>query len=102
MGAAEQLSRATRVCTYSRYSGDPAGNRISGCPAWTWCIFHPALTRTDGAKIPATEEVQLIEDHPYQRWSRHRTPQNPWIPGQDSLATHIMLVEDWLEREFER
>ena len=64
--------------------------------------FHPALTRTDGAKIPATEEVQLVEDYPYQRWSRHRTPQNPWIPGQDSLATHIMLVEDWLEREFER
>lgn len=64
--------------------------------------FHPALVRRDGKSIPATTSSQGIGGRMFQRWSRHRTPQNPWIPGQDSLATHIMLVEDWLEREFGR
>ena len=63
--------------------------------------FQPALTRRDGKVIPATDCTQVIDDRSFQRWSRHRTAQNPWIPGQDSLGTHIMLVEDWLEREFE-
>ena len=63
--------------------------------------FHPELTRCDGKAIPQTNVTQIINGRQFQRWSRHRTPQNPWIPGQDSLGTHIMLVEDWLEREFE-
>ena len=64
--------------------------------------FHPALMRCDGKAIPATDAIQTIIGLPFQRWSRHRTPQNPWIPSHDSLGTHIMLVEDWLEREFEQ
>lgn len=64
--------------------------------------FHPAVIRRDGKAIPATNNCQAIVGRQFQRWSRHRTAQNPWIAGQDSLATHIMLVEDWLEREFER
>ena len=64
--------------------------------------FHPALTRTDGKGITATSANQAIIGQVFQRWSRHRTPQNPWLAGQDNLATHIMLVEDWLEREFEQ
>ena len=64
--------------------------------------FDPALSRRDGKPIAATNATQAIDGRAFQRWSRHRTPQNPWIPGQDSLATHIMLVEDWLEREFEK
>ena len=63
--------------------------------------FYPALTRRDGKAIPQTNVTQTINGRPFQRWSRHRTPQNPWLPGQDSLGTHILLVEDWLEREFE-
>ena len=63
--------------------------------------FHPKLIRCDGKAIPQTNVTQSINGRQFQRWSRHRTPQNPWIPGQDSLGTHIMLVEDWLEREFE-
>ena len=64
--------------------------------------FYPELTRFDGELIRKTNCTQVIEGRSFQRWSRHRTPQNPWIPGQDSLGTHIMLIEDWLEREFER
>ena len=64
--------------------------------------FHPAVVRRDGRPIGATNSNQAIDGRQFQRWSRHRTAQNPWIAGQDSLATHIMLIEDWLEREFEK
>jgi hypothetical protein len=64
--------------------------------------FFPALARKDGKPIPATQASQQIEDQSYQRWSRHRTGQNPWKIGQDSLGTHIILIEDWLQREFEK
>lgn len=64
--------------------------------------FHPGLARTDGRPIGATEAVQQIAGVSYQRWSRHRTAQNPWRPTIDSLGTHIVLIEDWLQREFEK
>ncbi|GIK49907.1 MAG: hypothetical protein BroJett013_26040 [Alphaproteobacteria bacterium] len=64
--------------------------------------FYPALARNDGQRIGATESMQAIEGKNYQRWSRHRTPQNPWKPGHDGIGTHIFLIEDWLAREFER
>lgn len=64
--------------------------------------FHPALARIDGRPIGATEAVQQIAGVSYQRWSRHRTAQNPWRPTVDSLGTHIVLIEDWLQREFEK
>lgn len=64
--------------------------------------FFPALSRKDGRKIKATEASQKLDGKSYQRWSRHRTPQNPWKAGRDSLGTHIILIEDWLEREFEK
>lgn len=62
--------------------------------------FHPALTRKDGRGIANTEQIQTIDGVAYQRWSRHRTGANPWMPGEDSLETHVLLVEDWLTREF--
>ena len=64
--------------------------------------FHPALVRLDGRPIGATQAVQQIAGISYQRWSRHRTAQNPWRPAIDSLGTHIVLIEDWLQREFEK
>jgi len=64
--------------------------------------FHPALARTDSRPIGATQAVQQIAGESYQRWSRHRTAQNPWRPNIDSLGTHIVLIEDWLQREFEK
>lgn len=62
----------------------------------------PALARKDGRSIAATEATQVVTGVTYQRWSRHRTSQNPWNLGQDGIGTHIFLIEDWFAREFER
>lgn len=64
--------------------------------------FFPKLTRTDGKAIGQTQVNQNIDGKEFQRWSRHRTAVNPWVPGEDNLGSHIFLVEDWLEREFEK
>ncbi len=60
--------------------------------------FFPALTRTNGKPIGAISPDQF-DGKSWQRWSRHRTPANPWRPGLDNLATHFALVHDWLDRE---
>lgn len=62
-------------------------------------FFHPSLSRTDGKGIKALAS-QTIEGKNYQRWSRHRTSQNPWRPDVDDASTHLSLVNHWLEREF--
>ncbi len=64
--------------------------------------FSPALQRTDGQAIGQSDVPQVIAGVTYQRWSRHRTDVNPWKPGVDDLGNHIFLIEDWLEREFEK
>ena len=64
--------------------------------------LFPALTRTDGKPIGATESPQQLDGKTFQRWSRHRTAQNPWKIGRDTLGTHVILIEDWLEREFKK
>ncbi|SRR5579885_1479692 len=64
--------------------------------------FYPPLARKDGKPIARTETMQPLDGKSFQRWSRHRTPQNPWKAGFDSLETHIHLIEDWLQREFEK
>ena len=62
----------------------------------------PVLARRDGKAIAATGAKQMIAGRTYQRWSRHRTAQNPWRVGFDGLETHVILIEDWLTREFEK
>jgi hypothetical protein len=64
--------------------------------------FFPALARTDGKLLGATQCVQQLDGKSFQRWSRHRTPQNPWKIGHDTLGSHVILIEDWLEREFKK
>ncbi|HVT84295.1 MAG TPA: E2/UBC family protein [Chitinophagaceae bacterium] len=61
--------------------------------------FFPALSRLDGKPINAVT-FQVIEGKQYQRWSRHRTGQNPWREGVDDLSTHMALVNFWFEQEF--
>ncbi len=63
--------------------------------------FSPALKRKDGQTIAATDGTQEIKGETYQRWSRHRTSENPWVVGRDCLGSHVILIEDWLDREFE-
>lgn len=62
--------------------------------------FHPHLRRTDARGINALAAQQL-DGKEWQRWSRHRTPANPWRSGVDDLSCHMLLVDDWLIREFE-
>ena len=59
---------------------------------------HPALARADGVRIRALAS-DSFDGKTWQRWSRHRTPANPWRPGLDNLATHFGLVEEWFTRE---
>jgi hypothetical protein len=63
--------------------------------------FHPPLARSDGGPIRATHP-QALDGRQWQRWSRHRTPEGPWRPGEDDLASHLVLVEHWLKRELGR
>ena len=62
--------------------------------------FLPHLARLDGKALGAVSTGFRFDGRDWQRWSRHRTGQNPWRPGVDSLATHVLLVAEWLEREF--
>ena len=61
--------------------------------------FFPSLQRLDGSSINAIS-FQPISGKQYQRWSRHRTAQNPWREGIDDLSTHLALVSFWFEQEF--
>jgi hypothetical protein len=63
--------------------------------------FFPALHRKDGKVIRATTS-QSIDGKSFQRWSRHRTSQNPWREGIDDLSTHLSLVSFWFELEFKK
>jgi len=65
-------------------------------------FVHPALRRTDNQPIRCTDGTVTVDGRMFQQWSRHRTPQNPWRPGEDNLATHLTLVDDWFLREFGR
>ncbi|MEQ6118919.1 E2/UBC family protein [Reichenbachiella sp. MALMAid0571] len=62
--------------------------------------FFPSISRIDGKPIGALAN-QSLDGKTYQRWSRHRTGQNPWRPGVDNLETHLMQVDYWMEREFQ-
>jgi hypothetical protein len=60
--------------------------------------FHPALQKSSGGTIGALS-TEPFDNKQWQRWSRHRTPQNPWRPGVDCIETHLQLVRWWLTRE---
>lgn len=64
--------------------------------------FHPFLQRTDQQPIGALTHNTNIDGKTFQRWSRHRTPVNPWRPGIDNLGTHVPLVDAWLLQEFNK
>jgi len=63
--------------------------------------FSLALKRVDGKSI-RKESNQIIGKTLYQRWSRHRSSNNPWRPGVDDVSTHMAQVNYWLEWELEK
>jgi hypothetical protein len=60
--------------------------------------FDPPLGLTGGRSIGALS-LTTIDGKSFQQWSRHRTEANPWRPGLDDVATHLLQVEAWLARE---
>jgi len=60
--------------------------------------FFPALSLVSGKTIGALTD-QPIDGKTFQRWSRHRTAQNPWRADVDCVATHLIQVDEWLRRE---
>jgi hypothetical protein len=61
--------------------------------------FRCLLARADGLVINNLS-AETISGESWQRWSRHRTGQNPWRAGVDDVASHLSLVDEWLRREF--
>jgi hypothetical protein len=63
--------------------------------------FSPPLARLDGKPTGALTLIDVGGEQ-YQQWSRHRTPDSPWRPGEDDVSSHLVLARDWLEREFSK
>lgn len=61
--------------------------------------FNPHLLREDGKRIGSLTSLSFANEN-WQQWSRHRTPENQWRRGYDCIETHLLLVNEWLEREF--
>lgn len=59
----------------------------------------PWISRLDGRPIRQADVPQQLDGKEFQRWSRHRTAANPWVPGEDSLETHIYLIEEFFREE---
>ncbi len=57
--------------------------------------FSPAVHRTDGVKIPATEVEEQYFERLWQRWSRHLNA-GQWRSGVDSLESYLALVHSEL------
>jgi len=60
--------------------------------------FYPSLARNDNKPIGAITTDQF-DSKQWQRWSRHRTPSNPWRPGIDNVSTHVSAIQSWLQLE---
>ncbi len=60
--------------------------------------FYPHLAPTNG-KLPRRLSSHKFDGKIWQRWSRHRTNANVWRRGYDCIETHLLLVNEWLERE---
>lgn len=61
--------------------------------------LYPKVQRKDGKLIAAADTPQQLDQKEFQRWSRHRTPDNQWKAGEDSLETHVYLMEEALHAE---
>ena len=59
---------------------------------------NPALSLIGGETIGALS-METHDGRSFQRWSRHRTPTNPWRSDVDDLSTHLGLVEEWFLKE---
>lgn len=63
--------------------------------------FSPPIARADGKQINAICP-DTFDGKEWQRWSRHRTAQNPWRPGLDNVGTHFAAINAWLSAELDK
>jgi len=63
--------------------------------------FFPPISRADGKQINAIC-ADPFDGKEWQRWSRHRTAQNPWRPGLDNVGTHFAAINAWLSTELDK
>ena len=59
--------------------------------------FDPAVLRSDGRKIPATQVTECYLGRNWQRWSRHLIPEQ-WCSGVDGLGSFFTLIHEDLRR----
>lgn len=64
--------------------------------------FYPPLICANGVAPQRSESRVNIDSKSWQGWSRHRTPDNPWIPGEDNLESHYFYMRAWLVDELKR
>jgi len=64
--------------------------------------FFPPLMRANGRAPIKSDSRATIDGKAWQGWSRHRTDDNPWIPGEDSLGSHYFYMRTWLTGELKR
>ena len=60
--------------------------------------FYPHLARINDEAIGGLSTKQF-DGKAWQRWSRHRTAANRWRRGYDCIETHVLLIDEWLERQ---
>ncbi|KFC66601.1 multiubiquitin domain-containing protein [Massilia sp. LC238] len=58
----------------------------------------PSVALQAGTAIPQADVQQVIFGQTFQRWSRHRE-NSVWSPADDSVITHLGLVEESFLRE---
>lgn len=63
--------------------------------------FFPHLQLISN-KIIGAITFQPLDGKIFQRWSRHRTPANPWRPGIDDISTHLSSMSFWFQRELDK
>jgi len=62
--------------------------------------FFPHLQKQNGKEISAATP-RSIDNKNFQQWSRHRMA-GEWRPGEDNVMTHLLLVNNWLEKDLKR
>lgn len=89
---------------YNVMSASVAIQIPSGYPtaALDMAYFLPWLQLANGRQIPCANASVQLDGKSWQRWSRHYSAQNPWVPGEYNVATHLELVRAWLDRELNR
>jgi hypothetical protein len=77
--------------------------RLEGYPVSQidMAYFYPHLVRLDGKPIIRDAKL-VIDDKSFQQWSRHRTNNNPWEPGEDCISTHLLMFDYLLKNELNR